>query len=238
MKGEIVWHELYTGDVEAATRFYTELLGLELESADMGDFQYHMLRKDGRTHGGFVKKEHQEIPSHWYPYVQVDDVETSAEEAKALGAEVHMGPMSIGETLHFAVLGDLQGATVGVMSWSEEPPRGVFAWDELYAADVDAAADFYGRLVGWTTSPGPVDGYRLLDNGQSHVGGLMKKPDELPVAAWGTHFATEDVDAVAGRAQELGATPMVPPTSMENVGRYAVLADPTGAAFGLYAPEG
>jgi predicted enzyme related to lactoylglutathione lyase len=31
---------------------------------------------------------------------------------------------------------------------------------------------------------------------------------------------------------------MLPPTSMENVGRYAVLSDPTGAAFGLYAAEG
>jgi predicted enzyme related to lactoylglutathione lyase len=65
----------------------------------------------------------------------------------------------------------------------------------------------------------------------------MQKPDELPVAAWGTYFATGDVDASAARAQELGAILTVPATSMENVGRYAVLTDPTGAAFGLYARE-
>ena len=50
MTGAITWHELYTSDVDAVTRFYTELLGLELETADMGDFQYPMLRKDGRRH--------------------------------------------------------------------------------------------------------------------------------------------------------------------------------------------
>ena len=53
----ITWHELITTDVEGATRFYTDLLGLELETADMGDFQYQMLRKDGRTHAGFVAQQ-------------------------------------------------------------------------------------------------------------------------------------------------------------------------------------
>jgi uncharacterized protein len=63
MNGAIAWHELYTDDVEAATRFYTELLGLELESADMPDFQYPMLKKEGRTHAGFARKdeEHEQI---------------------------------------------------------------------------------------------------------------------------------------------------------------------------------
>jgi predicted enzyme related to lactoylglutathione lyase len=67
MNGAITWHELYTSDVDAATRFYTELLGLGLGEADTGDFEYPMLEKDGRTHAGFFQKEHAEIPSHWYP---------------------------------------------------------------------------------------------------------------------------------------------------------------------------
>jgi predicted enzyme related to lactoylglutathione lyase len=67
MNGAITWQELYTSDVDAATRFYTELLGLGLGEADTGDFEYPMLEKDGRTHAGFFQKEHAEIPSHWYP---------------------------------------------------------------------------------------------------------------------------------------------------------------------------
>jgi predicted enzyme related to lactoylglutathione lyase len=35
---------------------------------------------------------------------------------------------------------------------------------------------------------------------------------------------------------ELGAGVILPPESMEQVGRYAVLTDPTGAAFGLHQP--
>ena len=60
----ITWHELITTDVEGATGFYTELLGLELERADMGDFEYPMLKRGDRTHAGFVKQEMEDVPSH------------------------------------------------------------------------------------------------------------------------------------------------------------------------------
>ena len=49
MAGMITWHELFTTDVDGRSRFYTELLGAEIETADMGDFEYQMLNKDGRT---------------------------------------------------------------------------------------------------------------------------------------------------------------------------------------------
>lgn len=55
MAGMITWHELFTTDVERAIPFYTELLGAEIETASMGDFEYRMLNKDGRSHAGFVK---------------------------------------------------------------------------------------------------------------------------------------------------------------------------------------
>ena len=40
--------------------------------ADMGDFQYQMLKKGDRTHAGFVAKptEAPRRPIHWYPYIQ------------------------------------------------------------------------------------------------------------------------------------------------------------------------
>lgn len=239
MNGLIVWHELYTDDVDAAAGFYTELLGLELETADLGDFQYAMLKKDGRTHAGFVRTEQAGVPSHWYPYVQVEDVDGTLGRAKGLGAELRRGPMDVGDGLRIAVLDDPQGATFGVMRWSEDPPQGVFAWDELDAADVEEAARFYGEIAGWTTSPSFQEGYRLFDavEAQAHVAGLMRKPDEMPAAAWNAYFAVGDVDGTVARAQELGARELVSPTSMEKVGRFAILADPGGAPFGLFAGE-
>jgi predicted enzyme related to lactoylglutathione lyase len=43
-----------------------------------------------------------------------------------------------------------------------------------------------------------------------------------------------DVDAIAGKAKQGGANLFLPPTSMENVGRLAVIADPQGAVFAIF----
>jgi uncharacterized protein len=202
----------------------------------MGDFEYPMLRKDGRTHAGFVKKEQDEIPSRWYPYVLVDDVDGTVERAKAKDAELHHGPADLGGSLRAAVLGDAQHATFGVMSWNEAPPAGVFAWDELHATDPDAAANFYGDLFGWTNVEF-LEEYRLFSAGETPVAGLMQERGGSPVAYWLAYFAVDDTDATAAKAMELGAGVILPPESMENVGRYAVLADPTGSAFGVHCSE-
>jgi predicted enzyme related to lactoylglutathione lyase len=236
MTGAITWHELITSDVDAAAGFYTELLGLELETADMGDFEYPMLQKNGRTHCGFVKKEMEEVSSHWYPYVQVEDVAATIDQAKGLEAELYMGPASVGDDLRIAVLGDPQHATLGLMSWSAEPPTGVFAWDELHAIDLDAAAGFYGSVAGWTPSEF-MEGYRIFNAGETPVAGLMQERGGSPVAYWLAYFAVDDTDAVAAMAMELGSGVIIPPESVENVGRYAVLTDPTGAAFGIHRSE-
>jgi uncharacterized protein len=235
LDGAITWHELITTDVGAAARFYTELLGLELETADMGDFQYSMLKKDGRTHAGFVDQELADIPSHWYPYVAVEDVDRAVDAATAAGARLYHGPADVSEGLRFAALGDPQGASFGVMRWAEEAPAGVFAWDELHATDPDAAASFYEGLFGWTTAPF-VEEYSLFELGETGVGGLMQERGGSPVGYWLAYFAVEDTDAAAAMAMELGAGVIVPPESMEQVGRYAVLTDPTGAVFGLHRP--
>ena len=237
MTSVITWHELITSDVEAATRFYTELLGLELETAELGDFEYPMLSKDGRAHAGFVAQQLSEIPSHWYPYVAVEDVDAAVDTAKGKGAELYIGPAEVSERLRFACLGDPQRASFGVTTSSEEPPTGVFAWDELHATDPDAAASFYGDLFGWATTEF-VEEYRLLNAGATPVAGLMQERGGSPGAYWLPYFAVDDTDAAAATAMELGAGVIVPPESMENVGRYAVLTDPTGAAFGIHRSGG
>ena len=54
----------------------------------------------------------------------------------------------------------------------------------------------------------------------------MQERGNSPVAYWLAYFAVDDTDAVAAKAMELGAGVMLPPETMEGVGRYAVLTDP------------
>nr|MBA2540470.1 VOC family protein [Deltaproteobacteria bacterium] len=51
--------------------------------------------------------------------------------------------------------------------------------------------------------------------------------------AWLPYVAVANTDATAEKAKKLGATIVVPPTDIPNVGRFAVLVDPQGSALGI-----
>ena len=233
MAGMITWHELFTTDPDRAIPFYTELLGAEIETASMGDFEYRMLNKGGRSHAGFVKDEQGVAPSHWYPYIHSDDVDASVEAAKGAGAQLIHGPMDIADMLRFAVLADPQHTTFGLITGEGNPPQGLFVWDELHAADPASAESFYGTVAGWRTEDF-MEGYKAWYSGDDMVGGLMEKQGDSAPALWLPYLAVDDTDTATAKAQELGATVMMEPTTMENVGRFSVVADPVGAAVGLH----
>jgi len=125
----------------------------------------------------------------------------------------------------------------------EEGPtaQGVFLWDELVTADVEAARRFYHEVVGWDSrdvemGTGP---YTMFSReGGTDAAGAMRKPDDMPVpAAWLVYIGTDDVDATVTRATKLGATSVVDGMDIPTIGRIAVLIDPTGAVFGLFQPQ-
>jgi predicted enzyme related to lactoylglutathione lyase len=234
MAGVIGWHELYTSDLGVAD-FYAELLGAEIQTEDMGDFQYPMLKQGDNLHGGFVQKDadHDHVPSHWYPYVMVDDVDASVEKAKSLGSQLLHGPADVPDTeLRFAVLMDPQHATYGVISSPNPPAEGVFVWDELHATDTQAAKEHYGALFGWTAAEA-MESYEFFNAGEAQVGGLYKDTDAQG-ASWLTYLAVDDVDAAHAKAKELGANEVIAPADIPNIGRFSVITDPSGAAVGLY----
>ncbi len=121
-----------------------------------------------------------------------------------------------------------------------EFPRGRFVWYELMTTDPDAAQDFYGDVVGWSTAPFEESKtpYTLWMNGESPVGGVMELPEEARSAGspphWLAYIATPDVDETARKAKELGGKVLVPAQDVPNVGRFAVLKDPQGAVFAAY----
>jgi predicted enzyme related to lactoylglutathione lyase len=53
---------------------------------------------------------------------------------------------------------------------------------------------------------------------------------------WLTYVGTDDVDATAAKAKDLGGNVIVEPADIPEVGRFSIVADPTGAVFGLFQP--
>jgi uncharacterized protein len=118
--------------------------------------------------------------------------------------------------------------------------RGRFVWYDLMTTDLEKAQAFYTKVVGWGTQawPGPQP-YTMWTADGAPLGGLMKQPpEEKAPPHWLAYISTPDVDATTKQAQSLGATVLVKPTPIPNVGTFSVLADPQGAAFAPFAPTG
>ena len=112
--------------------------------------------------------------------------------------------------------------------------HGEWVWFELLTSDPDAAQAFYGGVIGWKASDSgtPDMDYRLLHAGDQEVGGLMKMPGDMePGPAWLGYVGVDDVDASAAAIEKAGGAVHMPPTTLEGVGRMAMLADPQGIPF-------
>lgn len=118
---------------------------------------------------------------------------------------------------------------------------GQFVWYELLTKDLEGAKAFYPAVLGWTTQKfdGSDSPYTMWVAGETPMGGVMQLPPEAAAAGapsnWLPYIGVDDVDGKTAEATGLGATVFVPPTDIPNVGRFAVLKDPQGASFALYA---
>ncbi|MGI9658081.1 MAG: VOC family protein [Gaiellaceae bacterium] len=118
---------------------------------------------------------------------------------------------------------------------------GVPCWVDLAAADVEAAKKFYSGLFGWTWTSGemPQGGtYWGAQLDGAGVAGLMALPPEVAAkdvpSTWNTYIGVANVDATTATAAGAGATVIVPPMDIPAAGRMSFIADPSGAAFGLF----
>ncbi len=118
--------------------------------------------------------------------------------------------------------------------------RGRFVWYDLLTTHPSAAEHFYGKVTGWTTLvwDGP-EPYTMWKAGEKPIGGVMQLPPSLTVPShWYAYIETPDVDATAAQAVSLGGRVIEKPMDIPTVGRFAVLADPQGAVFAAFKPEG
>jgi hypothetical protein len=120
---------------------------------------------------------------------------------------------------------------------------GAFSWNELLAKDVEAAKSFYTQLFGWTTEDMPSQSgtYTVFKVDGEQVAGLFKLPEQAEQMGappyWGSYVTVDNVDETVKKAEELGATVLMPPMDAPGVGRFATVQDPQGAVISFITYE-
>jgi predicted enzyme related to lactoylglutathione lyase len=245
--GTFSWTDLTTSDQPAAKQFYSQLFGWDAVDNPIGEnMVYSMMQLGGKDVAAISPQMEAQreagAPPTWNSYVTVESADAAADRAQKLGATVMGPPFDVFDVGRMAIIQDPQGAFL--MLW--EPKQhigaslvnvpGALTWNELASPDPEASAQFYSELFGWKTEPfeGMQMTYLGIQNSDGHGNGGIRSAMENEPSYWLVYFGTDDPDRETARAAELGATTLVPPTDI-GVGKIAVLQDPQGAVFALYA---
>jgi predicted enzyme related to lactoylglutathione lyase len=119
---------------------------------------------------------------------------------------------------------------------------GTPCWVDIQCADLEASQAFYADLLGWDYGEmviGDIGSYPVATVGDDRVAGLMPAMEEDPgPQMWSTHISVADAEETAAKVTAAGGKVLAPPFAVADLGRAAVIADPGGAVFEIWEPDG
>ena len=240
------WVDLATTDVEEASSFYRNLFGWTTEAVPFTDtINYTMCHLRGRPVAAIYPLDPMAAaagaPAHWSTCIAVDDVEETLRHVEKAGG-LQFGALLESSLGRRAAVQDAVGAffalgqagSLSGSAFANEP--GAFTWNELQTNDVVRAGDFYRDVFAWDVEPTPMptgNVYHVFRcDGRERAGMMEIDPTWGPVPPnWGVYFAIDDCDAAASAVGDLGGGVEVPPMSISEAGRIAMLTDRRGAYF-------
>ncbi len=237
------WVDLPTSDQAAAKAFYAGLFGWTYDDQPMDEGQvYSMAMLRGHQVAAISPQPPTMAgaPPMWNTYLAVDSVDDATARVEAAGGKVAMAPFDVMDAGRMSFVMDPSGAPVALWQANQhigatlvnEP--GTLNWNELITPD-QGVFSFYATVTGLATESmdmGEGEPYTVFKAGDAMVGGSM--PPQMPGVPthWHVYFGTDDADATAAKATELGGSVVVPPFDTP-VGRIAILSDPQGAVFSV-----
>jgi predicted enzyme related to lactoylglutathione lyase len=116
--GRFCWVDLAATDAARAKAFYRKLFGWTSreQPANGGRFTYMQL--SGQNVGSLyqLRRDHldQGVPSHWTPYIRVNDVGDTVRRAASFDGKVIVRPFEVSGVARIALIQDSVGAHVGL----------------------------------------------------------------------------------------------------------------------------
>ena len=249
--GAFDWVELMTTDKSAAETFYKSVIGWDTRPAP-GPIDYALFTVADMPVAGTMKMPAEApagLPPFWHGYITVEDLDDTLARATSLGGHPIKPPMEVPGVGRFVAIADPQGAVVSLMQWAVASEGaavpamtpGHIGWKELATSDWEAAFAFYNTLFGWekgfAMDMGAMGTYQVFSLNGQDLGGMMNRPAEMPVSAWGYYISVADIDAAAEKTKGGGGSLLSEPQEVPGGIYVARCRDPQGAFFAIVGPR-
>jgi uncharacterized protein len=242
LSGKFVWFEHLSSHAGRARTFYQALFGWTTQSMPMGAQTYSMIMNGDHAIGGYGALA-PNAAARWMSYLSVPDVDAAYAAALAAGAKGVVAPMEFGSVGRGATIVDPFGATLSLWKSAQgdradvQPvPAGDWVWNELWTADPMQAVRFFESAFGFgheSVDMGEHGTYYLLKKDGVNRGGVSRAVDNRATSMWLPYVEVADCDGTAAAAARLGGRVLSPAADIPGVGRFAILADATGAPIAV-----
>ncbi len=243
--GRFIWHDLLTDDVTGAKKFYQTLFEWEFRGRGGDDAPYLTAFKSDAPVCGIVKSdrlENDRSEARWIGYVSVPDVQRAVGQVLSQQGIIFVPPRELSERGIVALAGDPWGAYFGLIStWEgdpeeKEPEVYGWMWNELLFAEPDTMSGFYEKVFNYNREDHLTDGaydYTVLKSGANERAGISGLPNKNYAPMWVSFIRVEDLNTVIDQAQRIGGRILYRPAENSGIRSAAIIADPTGAVFGI-----
>lgn len=125
-RGRFCWVDLAATDAPGAKSFYEQMFGWTAQDQAANGGVFTRLSLSGQDLGSLYQLQTADIergvPSHWTPYVEVDDVDGAVRRASELGGRVIVPPFLVSGVARIALILDSVGAQIGLWQPIEPGP--------------------------------------------------------------------------------------------------------------------
>lgn len=247
--GKIIWHDLFTDNVDEAQRFYGDVFGWHFQTFGTGKDSYTLISHQGKRIGGIVRLTEAQAAQNenqWISYISVSNVAQVASYVNNNAGEVLLSPRRFEHQGDLAIFSDPEGAAFGVlMSASGDPADaksevGEWAWADLLAKNPQQQILFYQGIANYdaqedTRDPQANDYFLYLDK-LARAGVVSIPASEAATSVqpnWLPYLRVANVNKTVTKVTQLGGSVIFKPNTQVFNSKLAIIADPGGAAVGI-----
>lgn len=238
-QGELIWADLYSGDIDSSIDFYTKTFAWTVKTFGEKSSRYHLFYDENGPVAGVLARDSRRDETEnalWIGSIATESVRETVTQAAENKATIILEPHDFALYGERAVFADPQGGIIALLDLDENDinhqsisPQ--WSWAQLFSVEPQKASLFYQAILDYEVeqTDQSQDSFYLSQQGNVQAS-IVKMPESFEQRdRWVNFIEVEGVAEHVEKAQANGAKVIYSSEAND----IAIISDPNGALLGL-----